>query len=405
MDFSLNPEQRKWQARAREFAQDVLRPDSLRRDHIRNARETFDWDIVRQGSRLGFRTLTVPTRFGGHGADLITQIVVMIELARGDCAMSKTFTQCWKWGQVMGASCTEDQQARFLMPFVTDDTYLIGAGRTEHNGGSDNRLPPADDPTSGFKLRAERDGDEWLLNGEKCFIAHGGVAKLFLVHGRTNPRVAIREGSTLFLVPGDTPGFRIGHVFDKRGWRFYQNAELIFENARVPHANVVGEVNGGAKARNSDPSEFSDLELAATALGVADAAVEAGMARARSRELCGRRLIEHQALELKLSEMHMLTEALRSFVLRAAWERQKAVEGDAGYRQSINNILAMNFACDAVQRVTHLNMDIHAIEEGPMDGYADKLARDAAIWTHLAGDSINRMKPMRNLRSREKSGG
>jgi alkylation response protein AidB-like acyl-CoA dehydrogenase len=118
----------------------------------------------------------------------------------------------------------------------------MGSGSTEPNAGSDNRYPPDDDPRAGYRLRAERRGDEWILNGEKAFIANGSVGKLFFVNTRTNPDVPLRDGSTVFLVPIDTPGFRIGKVFNKAGWRFYQNAELIFEDARVPHTNVVGEV-------------------------------------------------------------------------------------------------------------------------------------------------------------------
>ena len=104
-------------------------------------------------------------------------------------------------------------------------------------------MPPKDAPKAGLKLRAERQGDEWILNGEKCFIANAPVGKLFFIDARTDPNAPLRQGTTMFLVERDTPGFRIGKVFNKSGWRFYRNGEMIFENARVPHANVVGQVN------------------------------------------------------------------------------------------------------------------------------------------------------------------
>jgi acyl-CoA dehydrogenase len=85
------------------------------------------------------------------------------------------------------------------------------------------------------------------LNGEKCFIANAPVGKLFFIDARSNPNAPLRVGTTMFLVPRDTPGFRIGKVFNKSGWRFYRNGEMIFENARVPHANIVGEVNGAVR--------------------------------------------------------------------------------------------------------------------------------------------------------------
>ena len=397
MDFSLNEEQRAWQMKARKFAQEEIRPIALACDGIADPRKTFDWDIIRKGSKLGFRTAATPQEFGGHGIDLVTQAVVMAELAKADSAISKTFSQNWKWSQLIASACTEEQKARFLKPFVADDTYLLGSGSTEPNSGSDNRLPPEDDPRAGVRLRAERQGDAWILNGEKVFIANGSVAKLFFVRARTDPKVDVKRGTTLFLVPSDTPGFRSGKVFNKRGWRFYQNAELIFENARVPHANVVGEVNGGATARGGDPSQFGDLELAANALGVCEAAVELAMRRARTRRAGDKNVIDQQISQLKLSEMHMLTEALRSFVMRTAWERDRAVARDEQARSFMPALFVTNFSKTVIQRVTELNMDIHGAAGGAMDAYADKLVRDAMIWTHLAGDSVVRMKAIRHL--------
>ncbi|MEN3354498.1 MAG: hypothetical protein V7640_2656 [Betaproteobacteria bacterium] len=392
MDFSLNEEQRAWQREARKFAQDEIRPISLERDRIADPRETFDWDIIRRGSKLGFRTLAVPKQWGGHGADLVTQALVMAELARGDSAISKTFSQCWKWSHLIAASCTDDQKSRFLKPFLADDTFVLGKGGSEANAGSDNRMPPEDDPRSGWKLSADRQGDEWVLNGTKLFIANGSVAKLFFVDARTNPNVGIREGSTMFMIPHDTPGFRVGKVFNKRGWRFYQNGELIFENARVPNANVVGEVNGGVKARATDKSEFGDLELAANALGICDDAIGLATHFAHTRKRAGKPVIDHQLVQLQLNEMYALTEALRSFVLRVAWERDNKLP-DTG-----NNVLVMNFSADAVQRVTRLNMDIHGADGCMMNARVDKLVRDAMIWTHLGGDTVQRVKAVKRLR-------
>ena len=393
MDFSLNEEQRAWQMKARKFAEEVLRPVSLQRDRIADPRATFDWDIVKRGSQLGFRTAVVAKEWGGHGIDFVTQAIVMMELARGDSAMAKTFSQCWKWSHLIASHCSKDQQERFLKPFMADDTYLLGHAGTEPNAGSDHRLPPEDAPKSGWRLKAERKGDEWILNGEKCFIANGAVGKLFFVDARTNPNVSIMEGGTEFLVPIDTPGMRVGKVFNKSGWRFYQNAELIFEDARVPHANVVGEVNGAYKTRGG---RFGDLELSANATGVCDAAVEMAMKHARTRMQGGKSLFEQQEIQLKLAEMHMQTEALRSFVLRVAAEN----DDKTAKHSSANNLLVMNLSSEVIQRVTNLNMEIHGWGGVmTMDPGVDKLVRDGIIWTHLAGDSVQRMKAIRRVQS------
>jgi len=390
MDFSLNEEQRAWQLRAREFAESEIRPISLARDQIPDPAQTIDWDIIRKGSRIGLRTAAVPREWGGHGIDFVTQAMVIAELARGDSAIAKTFSQSWKWCHLIGDRCTPEQRERFLAPFLEDDSCVLGGGITEPNAGSDNRLPPAEDPGAGLRLRAERHGDEWVLNGEKCYIAHANVGRLFLVFARTDPSVPVNEGTSLFAVPAGTPGFRSGKVFNKSGWRFYQNAEMIFENARVPHANLVGEVNGALRARGGRNAKFGEIEYAANAVGVCDAALEMATKTARTVERAGRPLDGHQIVQLKLAEMHAKTEALRSFVLRVAAESDR----DAG--PSPHSHLLMNFACEVIQRVCYLNEEIH-IAGGVMSAAANKLVRDAIIWTHIAGDAVQRMRALRHL--------
>src|SRR5262249_47331830 len=271
-----------------------------------------------------------------------------------------------------------------------DDTYLLGKGISEPSAGSDNRLPPADDPKAGLKLKAERHGDEWILNGEKCFIANASVGKLFFIDARTDPNAPLRQGTTMFLVPRDTPGFRIGKVFNKSGWRFYQNGEMIFENARVPHANVVGPVNGSdmktqVAGDRTGGDLFGDLELAANALGVCDDACELAMTHAKTARQGGKPLFEQQLVQLKLNRMFMLTEALRAMVMRVAWEHdQKMHATTAG--------LCMNLSTDVIQEVTELNLDIHAGSSCAVPRRAEKLVRDSIIWSHLAGDTVQRMK-------------
>ncbi len=389
MDGALIEDQRAWQLKARKFAQEELRPASLRLDRMSDPRATFDWEIVSKASKLGFRTAVVPREYGGHGIDLVTQALVINELAKGDSPMAKTLSQCWKWSHMIAAACTDDQKERFLKPFMADDTYLLAQAGTEPNAGSDGRFPPPEDLKAGWKLRAERKGDEWTLNGDKCFMANGGVAKLYFISARTDPTISLKQGATIFAVPVDTPGFRVGKIFNKSGWRFYQNAEIIFEDCRVPHANVVGGVNGGYTLRTTGPQRhFGDFELGANALGVCDAAVEMAVQHTRTRWQDAQYFSDNQTVQLMLSEMHMLTEALRSFVMRVA------TEGDSRTGQYANNaVLLQNFATDVIQRVTALNMDIHAgAGVTMMAAGAEKLARDAVIWTHLAGDSVQRMR-------------
>src|SRR5437870_13908298 len=123
MDFALNEEQRGGQMKARKFAAAEIRPISLERRAIPDPHAAFDWDIIKKGSRLGFRTMAVPKEWGGPGTDFVTQALVMAALAKGDSAIAKTFSQCWKWSHLIAASCTDEQKARFLKPFLEDDAY------------------------------------------------------------------------------------------------------------------------------------------------------------------------------------------------------------------------------------------------------------------------------------------
>jgi len=391
MDFALTEEQRAWQMKARKFAEEEIKPITLERDQIADPVQTFTWDIIKKGSKLGFRTAVLEKERGGPAIDFVTQAIVMAELARGDSAVSKTFSQCWKWTHVIQALCTEEQKQRFLPAFLADDTYVMGSGGTEPGSGSDNRMPP-DDPRAGMKLKAERDGDDWILNGDKVFIANGSIAKLFFVQARTDPTVRMADGITRFLVPRETPGFRHGKVFNKSGWRFYQNAELIFENARVPDSLRVGPVNGARKKAAGDVSGgmFGDLELAANALGICDDACEQAIAVVKTREQGGHPLKDQQLIQLKIGRMKMLTEALRSYVMRVAWEHDQKIH-------SANAGLVMNLSTDTGQEVTDLALDIFDRAGAPADRAADKLARDMYIWSHLAGDTVQRLKFGQNI--------
>jgi butyryl-CoA dehydrogenase len=395
VDFLLNQEQRTWQEKARKFAREEIAPLSLERDAILDPFDAFDWEIIKKGSKLGFRTAVVSKEEGGHGIDFVTQAIVMTELAKADSAISKTFSQCWKWSHLIAAVCNEDQKERFLKPFLADDTFVFGFGATEPNAGSDNRMPPGD-VQSGLRLAGKIEGDEMVLNGSKLFIANGSIAKLFFFYVRTDPSVPIAQGTTLMMVPRGTPGFRHGKVFNKSGWRFYQNAELIFEDARVPMTNLVGEVNGALRRREGEVGGdiFGDLELAANGLGICDAACDKAIDLVRARQQGDNPLKDQQLIQLKIGRMKMLTEALRSFAMRVAWEHDQKIH-------STNPGLAMNLATDTIQEVAELGMDIFDRAGSPMDRGIDKLVRDTFIWSHLAGDSVQRLKVARRVLSQE----
>ena len=322
--MQITDENKALQQMARDFAEREIRPISAERDRIVDPSKTIDWDLIRKGSALGLRTLAVPEKFGGPGVDLMGQVLVILELARGDGGVAKTFSQCWKWTPMITQLATDEQRERFLPPFMEDETYLLGMGATEPDSGSDNRLP-TEDPKLGLKTSAVREGDEWVINGMKHFIANGGVASLYVIRTRTDPNEPLSRGMTMFFMPKDTPGFTIGRTHDKVGFRFYQNAELIFENCRIPDANRLGEVNKGKSDSGEKVLGFNDVELSATILGMSEAAYEHALEHARNRVQGGRPIIEHQAVKLKLADMYMRLEVARSYLFQVVQGSQEEV--------------------------------------------------------------------------------
>ena len=369
---------------AREFAESEIRPISADRDRIVNPHETICWDVIRKGSALGLRTLAVPERFGGPGVDLMGQTLVILELARGDGGIAKTFSQCWKWTPMITELATEEQRKRFLPPFMEDDTYLLGMGSTEPDAGSDNRWA-SNDPKLGLKLSAVRQGNDWMLNGMKHFIANGGVAKLYVIMTRTDPTVPLSRGATMFFVPSDTPGFRIGRTHDKVGWRSYQNAELIFENCRIPDANRLGEVNKGKNVRQENVSGFNDVELAANMLGMAQAAFEHAIEHARNRVQGGRPIIEHQGVALKLADMYMRLEAGRGFLFRVV---DGCMEHGHAFDPASKQLLKV-FTTEACIKVAQQAVEIFGGMGVMREAPVEKIMRDMSVFLHLASDVVH----------------
>ena len=393
MTVQLVEEHRALQQMARDFCEQEIRPIAAARDRIKDPAKTIDWDLIRKGSALGLRTLAVPEKFGGPGVDLMGLVLVILELARGDGGVAKTFSQCWKWTPMLCRLATKEQREHFLPKFMEDDTYLLGLGGTEPDAGSDNRWPP-NDPRAGWKTSAVKHGDEWVLNGMKHYIANGGVAKLYVIMTRTDPTVPINKGTTMFFVPLGTPGFRIGRTHDKVGWRFYQNAELIMENCIVPDFYRLGEVNQGKTHRRDDVAGFNDVELVANVLGMAQAAYEYALEFARNRVQGGKPIIQHQAVGLMLADMYMRLEAGRAYLF-------KVVEGcmEEGHDyDSASKQLVKVFATEAAISVTQKAIEIYGGAGIMREHPVEKLWRDVSVFPHLAADSVQILRSVEKLR-------
>jgi len=392
MDFELNERQEALRTLAREFAQREIAPVALERDRatLRDA-DVFSWDIVEKGSALGLRTVAVPEEYGGAGADRVTMVLMMEELSRADAGMSKTFSQNWKWTPILTQLMTPDQRDHFLPMFLNNPTCLLAMGQTEPGAGSDNVIP-YDEPGAGLMLRAERDGDHYVLNGMKQYIANGGVATLYFIMARTNPSVGVSKGTTLFVVPADTPGFRIGRRHDKLGFRFYQQAELILENCRIPAFHRVGAENAAYAMKQTRLMAFDNLEIGTTALGIAQAAYEAAFEYAKTRVQGGKPLIRHQAIALMLGEMRMRLEAARSYLYRVAWHMDTDTPMDREAR-----IMVKTFGVETAVAVSQAAVEIFGGSGIMKEGPAEKYLRDAAVFVHLGASRAHRLRAMTHL--------
>lgn len=317
MYFELNEEQRAIQALAAEFARNEIAPIAMKLDRA-DAAESFPWELVKKGSKLGLRTLTLPVKWGGIEADALTQLAVIEELAYVDVSCSKIFSKNWTACRYLIAGGTEEQKERFL-PLVRDnDTYLIATPGTEPGAGADKDTGYYDAPPGeGLTTVARREGDHYVVNGRKHFISHGSTASLYLTRVRTDPAAPMSKSVSWLIVPRDTPGVSVGRVHDKLGWRAYPQSEIVFEDVVVPVANLLGGKEGRLSSEVGRGGRA--IEVPGHMMSVARAALDAAAAYAGARRQGGKLIIQHQSVAQDLAECYTLLEAGRSLLWRTAW--------------------------------------------------------------------------------------
>ena len=318
MDFALTSEQQRLRKIAREFAYTELWPAAQRLDKAVAARDAYPAGLVLRASELGLRTLKIPRKYGGLGVDALTEVLVLEEIATGDCGFAMTLAHAWREGNLLARWCTPAQRERFLPEFMADPGYLTSLAATEPHAGSDNGLPYAGDLQAGPRTTAVADGDCWVINGRKRFITNGNVARLVILWARTDPGRPWTEGTSGFLVPAGAPGLRVGRTEDKAGLRLNQNVELIFEDCRIPASNLIGELNKGYQL--SEQSMIgSKAKEAVRALGVARCAYELALSWAAQRVQGGAVLIAHESISTRLAQVLQEIELARTLIWRAAW--------------------------------------------------------------------------------------
>ena len=352
MDYDLSPEQDEIRKLAHEFADREIVPGARERD--RN--EIFPADILKKMAPLGFMGGPVPEQYGGHGLDYIAHALVTEEFGRADSSVRTTLSvqislvelTILKWG-------TEIQKQKYL-PSLCSGAVIACFGLTEPEVGSD---------ATQLRTSAKRDGADWILNGRKMWISNGSVSKLALVFAQTDPSLG-HKGIAAFLLERDRQAYGSQGLHGKLGLRSSDSSELILDDVRVPDANRLGQVGEGFKIAMSalDSGRYS---VAAGAVGVAQACIDASVAYATQRKSFGKPLAGHQLVTEMIADMVVETEAARLLVWRAGDLKNK------GRPNTRETSIAKLYASEAAQRAADSAIQIHGgygfSDEFPVERY------------------------------------
>ncbi|MFL2654992.1 MAG: acyl-CoA dehydrogenase family protein [Alphaproteobacteria bacterium] len=379
VDFLLTPRQEELRSIAKKFAIEVMIPSAEKADREPDPAKAFDWNVVREGSRLGLRTLTIPKEFGGEGANVETAAMIGEQLAYGDLGMAVAFDQTWKILTAVCRVANESQRKRWLPLIVEDDTCLMGICSTEPTAGSENILP-YQEPGKGMQMRAEKKGDVWVLNGTKRYISNGGLAKYYMVRTRNDPDGPLRTSLTSFMVSADAPGFEVTEVWDKLGQRCVQNGTLQFTDVEIPDSDRVGEVGNAAQIGTEFLLGYgSNIQAGATVLGVAQRAYDLSVQYAFEREQAGGPIINHQIQRTRLARMAMQITAARAYIMQSAWSAGRPDQDPM--HASLCKVFASEVAVHVCQQALELWAAAGYMRKNPLE----KLIRDAQSFLHSDG--------------------
>jgi len=370
INFSLTEEQLALQEMAREFAKNEMRPVAAKYDQSHD----FAVDVMEKAFQAGFLTANIPDAYGGVGLSCLDLCIISEELSAGCAGLFTSMMACALASTPLILFGTEEQKTRFLTP-LTKKMSLTAFCLTEREAGSD---------AGAVQTRAVRDGDDFVINGSKCFITNGGVASLYTVFANTSPNKGAR-GITAFLVPRETPGVTVGKVEDKMGQRASNTAEIFFEDVRVPAANMLGRQGYGfiVAMKTFDQTRAS---VGAASVGVGRAAMEAAVAYAKTRRQFGKPIALFQATQFKIAQMAIEIQAARHLVYHAAWL------ADQGTPNSAESAMAKAYASDIAFAAANEAIQIHGGYGYMRDYPVEKFLRDAKLFQIYEGtNEIQRM--------------
>lgn len=378
MNFELTSEQLMLQEMVRDFADKEIRPYAREVDETSKMRiETFE-----KLGKLGLLGIPFPEEYGGSGGDTVSYCIAVEEIGKACGGTGLSYAA----NTSLGASPiyyfgTEEQKQKWLVPMAKGET--LGAfGLTEPNAGSD---------AGGTRTKAELDGDEWIINGQKCWITNASYSKQVIVTAVTGKRDDGRNIVSAIIVPTNTPGVTISSNYDKMGVRGSNTCEIILENVRVPRENLLGDEKKGF-SQFLYTLDGGRISIAALSVGIAQAAYEQTLQYAKEREQFGQSISKFQAIQFKLADMAMEIELARNMVYKSAWLK------DQGKPFGKEAAFAKLFASEAGFRVCNHAIQIHG-GNGYMKEYdVERHLRDIKLMEIGEGTSeIQRLVIARHL--------
>jgi alkylation response protein AidB-like acyl-CoA dehydrogenase len=366
MLFRFTDEQLMIQAMVREFSRKVIAPTAAERDRTKE----FPADNLKKMAELGLLGMMVPPEYGGEGADTISYVLALSEIAYACAATAVVMSvhnsivceSILRYG-------TEEQKTKYLPQLAAGK--MIGAfGLTEPEAGSD----PVSQVTT-----AVRDGDEYVIDGTKRFTTTGKNSHLVIVTAKTDASQGHR-GISAFIVEKGTPGFKVGHMEDKMGLRASDTTDLLFDNCRVPAKCLLGQEGEGFKLAMT-ALDGGRIGIAAQSIGVAQAALDASIRYAKQRSQFGQKIAKFQGLRWMLADMATELEAARQLTMSAAAMKDQK----AKYTRQAS--MAKLFASEMVNRITAKAIQIHGGYGFTKDYPVERYYRDARVFTIYEGTS------------------
>jgi len=365
MDFEITEEQKILQATIRDFAQNELAPVADEYDQA----EEFPFKNFKRMAELGLTGMIIPPEYGGSGSDEISLAIVMEEIAKA-CASTADILNSH---MVIGSNPiarfgTEEQKQKFLPPFVKGERISCFAV-TEPSAGSD---------IGSLRTKAIREGDYYVLNGQKTFITNGDVCDNAILFANI-PDLAPR-GMTTFILEKELPGFSRGKKFKKLGMRAGTNCELFFEDCRIPVANRLGQEGQGMKIALST-LDHGRIPIAAQALGIAQVVLEKCIEYSKKREQFGSPICNNQAIAWKIADMATEVEAARYLIYNAAYLAKK------GRPYSKNAAMAKLYASELAMKASTWGIQIFGGYGYMMEYPMQRFFRDAKLTEIYEGTS------------------